>query len=58
MKPANYERKTRRLKELNERLDRLIAKGYLSLAEQREVLEEVVRKNGFEGTLQEIRRRN
>lgn len=58
MKPSNSERKTRRFKELNERLDRNLAKGFLSVKECREVLSEVVRRNGMENTLKAIRERN
>lgn len=58
MKPTNDDRKTRRMKELNERLDRNLAKGFLSVKECREVLKEVVRRNGMENTLRAIRERN
>lgn len=59
MKPTDSDRKTRRLRELNERLDRNLAKGFLSLSEQKEVFQEVVRRNkNIQAVLQAIRERN
>lgn len=59
MKPTDADRKTRRLRELNERLDRNLAKGFLSLDEQREVFKEVVRRSpSLKAVIQAIRERN
>lgn len=58
MKPTNEDRRTKRLRQLNERLDRNLAKGFLSVKECREVLSDVVRRNGMENTLKAIRERN
>lgn len=45
MKPTNSHRKTRRLRELNEGQGKLIAKGRVSLAEQDEILHNIIERN-------------
>jgi hypothetical protein len=44
--------------DLNARLDRQIAKGYLSLEAQREMLREICERHGYDKILAEIRRLN